>query len=117
MSCQALTFGSPRHNSPVCSRFCPQPRGVPRVDDRRVLSGILQVLRNGLMWRDAPACYGLYKTLYNLFTAPAAERDETGMVMRDAAPIPAHRPGRVQADTERTDCLVSLGRRLRQGAL
>ena len=44
-----------------------KPRGVPRVDDRRVISGILHVLRNGLMWRDAPACYGPYKTLYNRF--------------------------------------------------
>ena len=35
-----------------------KPWGVPRVDDRRVISGILHVLRNGLMWRDAPACYG-----------------------------------------------------------
>ena len=31
-----------------------KPRGVPRVDDRRVISGILHVLRNGLMWRDCP---------------------------------------------------------------
>ena len=32
-----------------------KPRGVPRVDDRRVISGIVHVIRNGLMWRDAPA--------------------------------------------------------------
>ncbi len=29
--------------------------GVPRVDDRRVVSGIIFVIRNGLRWRDAPA--------------------------------------------------------------
>ena len=29
-----------------------KPRGVPRVDDRRVISGIIHVIRNGLMWRD-----------------------------------------------------------------
>ena len=46
----------------------PKPRGKPRVDDRRVLSGILHVLRNGLRWQDAPAVYGPHKTLYNRFT-------------------------------------------------
>lgn len=45
----------------------PKARGKPRVDDRRVLSGILHVLRNGLRWRDAPAIYGPHKTLYNRF--------------------------------------------------
>ena len=40
-------------------------RGVPRVDDRRVISGIIHVIRSGLIWRDAPACYGSHKTLYN----------------------------------------------------
>ena len=29
-------------------------RGVPRVDDRKVISGIIDVIRYGLMWRDAP---------------------------------------------------------------
>ena len=43
----------------------PKPRGKPRVDDRRVLSGILFVLRNGLRWQDAPAVYGPHKRLYN----------------------------------------------------
>ena len=45
----------------------PKARGRPRVDDRRVLSGILHVLRNGLRWQDAPAVYGPHKTLYNRF--------------------------------------------------
>ena len=40
--------------------FFPLPHGVPRVDDRRVLSGIIFVNRNGLRWRDAPAEYGPY---------------------------------------------------------
>ena len=42
-------------------------RGVPRVDDRRVISGIVQVLRTGGRWVDAPAEYGPRKTLYNRF--------------------------------------------------
>ncbi len=45
----------------------PKARGKPRVDDRRVLSGILHVLRNGLRWQDAPTAYGPPKTLYNRF--------------------------------------------------
>ena len=31
-----------------------KPRGVPRVDDRRVLKGIFWVLRSGAPWRDLP---------------------------------------------------------------
>ncbi|WP_437342584.1 IS5 family transposase [Ruegeria arenilitoris] len=45
----------------------PKPRGVARSDDRKVLSGIIHVIRNGLRWRDAPAEYGPHKTLYNRF--------------------------------------------------
>ena len=43
----------------------PRSHGKPSVDDRRVLSGIIFVNRNGLRWRDAPAAYGPHKTLYN----------------------------------------------------
>jgi transposase len=39
--------------------------GKPRVDDRRVLSGIIFINRNGLRWRDAPCEYVPHKTLYN----------------------------------------------------
>ncbi len=46
-------------------RFFPTSHGKPRVDDRRVLSGIIFINRNGLRWRDAPAAYGPHKTLYN----------------------------------------------------
>ena len=42
--------------------------GIARVDDRRVLSGIIFVIRNGLRWRDAPKDYGPHKTIYNRFT-------------------------------------------------
>ena len=47
--------------------FFPKSHGKPRVDDRRVLSGIVFVNRNGLRWRDAPKDYGPHKTLYNRF--------------------------------------------------
>src|SRR5262245_11456993 len=35
-----------------------KPRGVPRVDDRRVLNGIFWVLRSGAPWADVPERYG-----------------------------------------------------------
>ena len=44
-----------------------KPRGVPRVDDRRVLYGIFWVLRSGAPWRDLPETYGPYTTCYNRF--------------------------------------------------
>lgn len=47
--------------------FFPLAHGVPRVDDRKVISGIIFVLKNGLRWRDAPSDYGPHKTLYNRF--------------------------------------------------
>jgi putative transposase len=34
--------------------FFPLSHGVPRVDDRRIVSGIIFVIKHGLMWRDAP---------------------------------------------------------------
>jgi len=47
--------------------YFPLSHGIPRVDDRRVLSGIIFVIRNGLRWRDAPGDYGPHKTIYNRF--------------------------------------------------
>jgi transposase len=44
-----------------------KPRGVPRVDDRRVLNGIFYVLRTGAPWRDLPDRYGPYTTIYNRY--------------------------------------------------
>jgi len=49
------------------SPFFPRSHGVPRVDDRRVISGIIFVIRNGLRWRDVPISYGPHKTIYNRF--------------------------------------------------
>jgi len=42
-------------------------RGAHRVDDRRVISGIVHMLRSGARWRDCPAAYGPYTTIYNRF--------------------------------------------------
>jgi transposase len=48
-------------------------RGKPRVDDRRVISGIIHVLVSGCRWKDAPPVYGPRKTLYNRFQRGAAK--------------------------------------------
>lgn len=44
-----------------------KPRGVPRVNDRRVLDGIFWILRSGAPWRDLPESFGPYTTCYNRF--------------------------------------------------
>ena len=84
--------------------FFPKSHGKPRVDDRRVLSGIVFVNRNGLRWRDAPSAYGPYKTLYNrwkrwgergvfvrMMEGLAAAEAEPKTVMIDATYLKAHR--------------------------
>ena len=47
--------------------FFPLAHGVPRVDDRKVIWGIVPVIKNGLRWRDAASEYGPDKPLYNRF--------------------------------------------------
>ena len=84
--------------------FFPKSHGIPRVDDRRVLSGIVFVNRNGLRWRDAPKDYGPHKTLYNrwkrwgemglfvrMMEGLAAEGADPKTVMIDATYLKAHR--------------------------
>jgi transposase len=84
--------------------YFPLSHGVPRVDDRRVISGIIFVIRNGLRWRDAPKEYGPHKTIYNrfirwsrlgvfnkIFAALAAKGGKTDHVMIDATHLKAHR--------------------------
>ena len=48
-------------------RYFPLSHGVARVDDRRIVSAIVFVIKNGLRWRDAPREYGPHKTIYNRF--------------------------------------------------
>lgn len=66
-------------------------RGVPRVDDRRVISGIVHVLRSGGRWADAPSGYGPHKTLYNRFVRWAAKGvwERVFHVLADAGGPPA----------------------------
>ena len=79
-------------------------RGLKRVDDRRVLSGIVHVIRSGRRWADAPAEYGPRKTLYNrfkrwaergiwedIFGALAGSQEAPDRLMIDSAIVKAHR--------------------------
>jgi transposase len=78
--------------------------GKPRVDDRRVISGILHVLKTGCRWRDVPAAYGPPTTVYNrfnrwsqrgvwrrLFERLAASGDMPAELMLDSTHVKAHR--------------------------
>ena len=82
----------------------PKSRGRPRVDDRRILSGIIFINRNGLRWCDAPAASGPPKTLYNrwkrwsdmgvfarIMTGLAAEAPDNKTISIDATYLKAHR--------------------------
>ncbi|MBP7000842.1 MAG: IS5 family transposase [Amaricoccus sp.] len=88
----------------LLSPLFPKSHGIPRVDDRRVLSGIIHVIRNGLRWRDAPPEYGPHKTLYNrfarwsakgvfqrIFAELAALEGPQARLMMDATNLKAHR--------------------------
>ena len=84
--------------------FFPKSHGRPRVDDLRVLSGIIFINRNGLRWCDAPKEYGPAKTLYNrwrrwsdngvfarIMVGLAAEGADPKTIMIDATYLKAHR--------------------------
>ena len=84
--------------------YFPLSHGVPRVDDRRVISGIIFVIRNGLRWRDAPKAYGPHKTIYNrfirwsrlgvfnrIFAGLVAKGGTPDRLMIDATHLKAHR--------------------------
>lgn len=84
--------------------FFPKSHGKHQLDDKRVLSGIVFIDRNGLRWRDGPREYGPHKTLYSrwrrwsetgifarMMAGLAAEHGETTTVMIDATYLKAHR--------------------------
>lgn len=86
------------------SPYFPLSHGVARVDDRRVISGIIYVIKHGLQWKDAPVGYGPHKTLYNrfirwsrlgvfdrIFAALAGEGPKPQRIMIDATHLKAHR--------------------------
>ena len=94
---------SERQMARIAPHF-PLAHGVPRVDDRRVVSGIVYVIKHGLQWKDAPKEYGPHKTLYNrfirwsrmgvfdrIFAGLAGEGPKPEWIMIDATHLKAHR--------------------------
>ena len=84
--------------------YFPLSRGVSRVDDRKILSGIIYVIKNGLQWKDAPREYGPHKTLYNrfirwsrmgifnkIFVELSRQKESVEQLMIDATHLKAHR--------------------------
>lgn len=59
--------------------------GARRVDDRRVISGIIHVLKTGCRWCDCPAEYGPHTTIYNRYHRWSYKRFWTGLLEALAA--------------------------------
>jgi len=82
-----------------------KPRGVPRVDDRRVLNGILWRFRTGSPWAEIPERYGASTTCYNRFVrwrkagvwdrllAAVSTAFESEIVMIDSTCVRVHQHG------------------------
>ena len=98
-----------------------KPRGVRRVNDRRVLNGIFWVLRSGAPWRDLPENYGPRTTCYNRFVrwrragvwdrimdALAAGHD-AAVQMIDTSVVRVHQHGACIADNNHQDMGRSRG--------
>ena len=79
-------------------------RGPARKDDRRILSGIMHVLKVGCRWKDCPKEYGPHKTIYNrfarwsergiwqkIFVAVAANPDTPERGALDSSHVKIHR--------------------------
>ena len=84
--------------------FFPPLHEIPRVDDRRIVSAIIYVIKRGLMWRDAPKTHGPQKTIYirfvrcsrlgvfdRIFAELAGMAGEPNLLIIDATHLKAHR--------------------------
>ena len=92
-------------------------RGVKRVDDRRVISGILYALRTGIPWRDMPEQYGPWSTIYNRFNRwskagiwdkifeAIVDSHNVDTVMVDSTSIRAHPSAAKLKKTDKRRCL------------
>ena len=101
-------------------------KGAHRVDDRRVISGILHMLRSGARWRDCPSEYGPYTTVYNrfnrwsrqgiwlaMFAAVTGGTGVIGTAAIDSSHIKAHRSaggGKGGPSSKRSAVLAAAGR-------
>lgn len=88
----------------VIRPYFPLSYGIARVDDLRVISSIIYVIKHDLQWKVAPLEYGPYKTLYNrfirwshmgilnnIFTALVQMSPSDGRLMIDATCLKVHR--------------------------
>ena len=116
MRYELTDFGMPSGRS-----FRTKPRGIPRVDDRRVLNGIFWILRSGAPWRDLPETYGPRTTCYDRFVrwrqagvwdrimdALAAGHD-AAVQMIDTSVVRVHQHGACIADNDHQDMGRSRG--------
>jgi len=100
--------------------YFPLAHGIPRRDDRKVISEIIHVIRNGLRWRDAPGDCGPYKTLYNrfvrwcrlgvfdrIFSSLSAKAGDPDIIQIDATHLKAHRAA---CSLAKRDVLRHIGR-------
>ncbi len=102
-------------------------RGAHQVDDRRVVSGIVHMLHCGARWRDCPAEYGPYTTIYNrfnrwsrqgiwlgIFEALTGTRGVIGTASIDSSHVKAHRSaagGKGGPSTKRSGARAVVARR------
>jgi transposase len=100
-------------------------KGAHRVDDRRVISGILHMLRSGARWRDCPSEYGPHTTVYNrfnrwsrqgiwlaMFAAVTGSTGVIGTAAIDSSHIKAHRSaggGKGGPSSRRSGALAAAG--------
>jgi transposase len=85
---------SERQMARICPYF-PLSHGVPRVDDRRVVSGIIYVIKNGLQWKDAPRDNRFIRWsrlgVFDRIFAALASGSKPERLMIDATHLKAHR--------------------------
>jgi len=103
-----------------------KPRGVPRVDDRRVINGILWRFRTGSPWADIPERYGPHTTCYNRFVrwrkagvwdrllTAVSHAFDGELVMIDSSSIRVHQHG---ATLKRGTQIAAWEGRVRQGGV
>src|ERR1700722_4503939 len=99
-----ICFGSTMSNGRKSFRICRRTNLALRKDDRRILSGIMHVLKIGCRWEDCPEDYGPHKTIYNrfarwsergvwqkIFECVATPADPPEQVALDSSHVKAHR--------------------------
>jgi transposase len=92
--------------------------GARRVDDRRVLSGIIHMLKTGARWRDCPEVYGPYTTIYNRWNRWSRRGVWRRLfeALREAAPEDVHAIDSTSAKAHRSAAGGKGGPRRRRSA-